>query len=221
MTEQTFFEELIDLVREKPHLYNPQSTDYKNASMRDNSWAEIGETLSVSADTAKKKWRNLRDTYMKLRAKLKKNERSGSAARSDTKWPFYENLRFVGDTFPEKRTFSNVPPITAEAKLEEGPSTAGAAREDLSADEESARGADQTTSQAGPPLKGPSSKRPKSESVDREILNFLKSIAKEEDDVNEAFSKTVALELKSLPKEKQAHARFKISELLFSFHNDV
>ena len=36
-------------------LYNSQSTDYKNALVRENSWTEIGEKLSVSADTAKKR----------------------------------------------------------------------------------------------------------------------------------------------------------------------
>lgn len=78
--------------------------------------------------TQRKKGRNFRDMDMKLRAKLKKN---GSAARSDIKWPFYGNLRFVGDTVTEKRTFSNVPPITTEADVEEGPSAAGAARQNL------------------------------------------------------------------------------------------
>lgn len=200
-------DELIDLVRSKPQLYNPQHEDYKNTLARENTWVEISQKLSISTDLAKKKWKNLRDTFMKVRTKSKEGRNGGTAA-TQIKWPHFDHLKFLNDTLPEKRPYTSSVQSSAVENQQE---------REVSTDDESTRVTDPTSSQGGPPLK----KARQADAVDREILNVIQSLAQaEDDDVNDAFGKTIALELKCLPKEKQARARFGITELLFSFHEE-
>ena len=95
--EQIETETLVELVRDKPHLYDPSDSDYKNNFAKDNSWREIAEKLNAPVDQAKKKWKNIRDTYVKSRTKLSKTT-SGSAATSQSKWIYYDILDFLSDT---------------------------------------------------------------------------------------------------------------------------
>lgn len=41
---------LIDLVRARPHLYDKESKDFKDANMKRNSWEEIGVILNVPSE---------------------------------------------------------------------------------------------------------------------------------------------------------------------------
>lgn len=58
-------------------------------------------TGECSADEVKKKWKNLRDRYMKI-VSLEKLP-SGSASKpSRRKWQYYDSMSFLRDTFLEK-----------------------------------------------------------------------------------------------------------------------
>ncbi|KYN09490.1 hypothetical protein ALC57_18395, partial [Trachymyrmex cornetzi] len=60
-----------------------------------------------SADEVKKKWKNLRDRYMKI-ISLEKLP-SGSASKpSRRKWQYYNSMSFLRDTFLKKETVSNI-----------------------------------------------------------------------------------------------------------------
>ena len=66
---------------------------------------------------------------------------------------------------------------------------------------------------AGPPIK---KKRNTVNSIDEEILATIKTIHNpQSQDVNDCFGRTVAMELKGLPPNKQAFARMKLSESLY------
>jgi Alcohol dehydrogenase transcription factor Myb/SANT-like len=43
-------EKLIDLVRERPHLYSKQHKDYKNKMVKANAWVSIGEKIGKSGE---------------------------------------------------------------------------------------------------------------------------------------------------------------------------
>uniref|UniRef100_A0A667XSL7 MADF domain-containing protein n=1 Tax=Myripristis murdjan TaxID=586833 RepID=A0A667XSL7_9TELE len=54
-----------------PHLYDLSSRHYKDIQMANNSWREIAENTGLqSAEESAKKWKNLRDKYVRLRRKM-------------------------------------------------------------------------------------------------------------------------------------------------------
>lgn len=44
------------------------------------------------------KWRNLRDTYVRVKGEYESNKKSGSAAKKKKIWEYYENMSFLRDT---------------------------------------------------------------------------------------------------------------------------
>ncbi|KAH0567770.1 hypothetical protein KQX54_013532 [Cotesia glomerata] len=72
-------------------------------------WEEVSEALNgiVSAETAKKKFKSLRDTYRKI---VSAEHRASGSARIDTKqqWRFYKCCEFLRDSCLLKSTSSNV-----------------------------------------------------------------------------------------------------------------
>lgn len=63
-------EKLIELVKDKPLLYSPSNADYKDRILRGKAWDEIGKILSKSSEDCKKKWKNIKDQYDRMRKKM-------------------------------------------------------------------------------------------------------------------------------------------------------
>ncbi|KAM4573710.1 uncharacterized protein PAE49_008460 [Odontesthes bonariensis] len=63
-------ERLIEEVRKYENLYVTSHKDYKDAQKTNNSWREIAETVEMDVITCIKKWRFLRDKYVRLRKKM-------------------------------------------------------------------------------------------------------------------------------------------------------
>ena len=58
-------ESLIDLVHQYPAQWDKQNSKYKDSNYKDAKWREIAEMLGVPKDDAIKKWKSLRDTYVR------------------------------------------------------------------------------------------------------------------------------------------------------------
>ncbi|XP_022193329.1 uncharacterized protein LOC111051191 [Nilaparvata lugens] len=65
MTSPSSTELFLEVIYTFPLLYDINHKDYKNVWKRDKIWEDIGKTLDAPGDELKKKWRNLRDTYVK------------------------------------------------------------------------------------------------------------------------------------------------------------
>ncbi|XP_029372282.1 uncharacterized protein LOC115052351 [Echeneis naucrates] len=61
---------LIEEVRKYEHLYNSSSPHYKDCQMTQNSWREISRKIGLDLVDCLKRWKNLRDKYVRLRKKL-------------------------------------------------------------------------------------------------------------------------------------------------------
>lgn len=61
----TEFEKLVELVKPHPFLYNVQDPSRKNILARESTWELIARELSKPVEECKKRWRALRDGYMK------------------------------------------------------------------------------------------------------------------------------------------------------------
>ncbi|KAJ8261038.1 hypothetical protein COCON_G00167610 [Conger conger] len=84
-------EKLILGVYEYPELYNSTLPIYRNIDRKAEAWRKIGALVGLSADEAKRKWKNLRDRYIK-EIKLDRT-RAGRAAHRQ--WRFLHFLEFL------------------------------------------------------------------------------------------------------------------------------
>lgn len=73
-----FEDQLAEEVRRYKHLYDPSSKHYKQGDVMLKSWREIGKTLGEDPEVCMKKWKAIRDKFVRLKKRLKnRNEDSG------------------------------------------------------------------------------------------------------------------------------------------------
>uniref|UniRef100_A0AAV2MAA3 MADF domain-containing protein n=1 Tax=Knipowitschia caucasica TaxID=637954 RepID=A0AAV2MAA3_KNICA len=100
-------ERLIHLVSQQKPLYDKESSDYKDAELKDKIWQEIAEQLGIGdVEAVKKMWRNLRDTY--VRNKRDGQGRSGQAAIKKKKWKYMDVMAFLQSSTTKRRSDSNI-----------------------------------------------------------------------------------------------------------------
>ncbi|KAF5300108.1 hypothetical protein FQA39_LY11300 [Lamprigera yunnana] len=60
----TLNEQLIEVVKKYPFLFNKRERDYKNTVKKSRTWEEIAVKLHLTGgEDACKKWKSLRDRY--------------------------------------------------------------------------------------------------------------------------------------------------------------
>nr|XP_018903473.1 PREDICTED: transcription factor Adf-1-like isoform X2 [Bemisia tabaci] len=90
---------LCQLISTNPALYDSKLAEYKNRTIRDKTWEEIGKTLYRSAEECKKRWKTIRDTYMRH----KKRVATGAARNVKVpKWALQDAVSFL-ETIDYKR----------------------------------------------------------------------------------------------------------------------
>lgn len=57
--------QFIDVVKKYDIVYNPKNPNYKNILEKLRAWGQIAEELGITVEAAKRKWKNLRDSYTK------------------------------------------------------------------------------------------------------------------------------------------------------------
>ncbi|XP_042632303.1 transcription factor Adf-1-like [Cyprinus carpio] len=77
-----------------PELYDTSSYFYRNRNKKDLAWKKVSEEVGQSEEMCRKKWKSLRDTYLRERRK-ETEKRSGSAAGSGKKWKYSAVLSFL------------------------------------------------------------------------------------------------------------------------------
>ncbi|KAL0107420.1 hypothetical protein PUN28_015758 [Cardiocondyla obscurior] len=107
---------LISEVQERSCLWD-HTMDIKIRGMDTvrKAWEEIRQVLSIfRSKSLSKKWKNLRDTFLRKYKQEKSCTASGSAAANKIKnnWKFYEQIKFLKSTVQHRRIFSNLQGIT-------------------------------------------------------------------------------------------------------------
>ncbi|XP_026333055.1 uncharacterized protein LOC113240060 isoform X2 [Hyposmocoma kahamanoa] len=78
----------IDLIKEvekRPILYDKSVSGFNKTKLRDDAWKEVQEVLHVSEAECKKRWRSLRDSFIKL-------QRTHGGR---TRWPYHYAMKFL------------------------------------------------------------------------------------------------------------------------------
>ncbi|XP_014260382.1 uncharacterized protein LOC106673010 isoform X1 [Cimex lectularius] len=97
---------LIELVRERPVLYDLKDPKYLNADWKGRIWQEIGLKINVDGSQCKSRWNNIRDNFKKSWGKRK--TKSGQAAKKSKPYRFENQLQFLLEFMEERETKGNI-----------------------------------------------------------------------------------------------------------------
>ena len=103
-------EALIDLVCQYPTLWDKQDMMYKDSSYKDAKWKEIAEILHLTKEDVIKKWKSLRDIY--VRHKNIKSKSGDGLSQCRQKWKYYDIMSFI-DIILLKRRYVPIYLITS------------------------------------------------------------------------------------------------------------
>ncbi|MED6266182.1 hypothetical protein CHARACLAT_033161 [Characodon lateralis] len=101
-------DKIIVAVCGKPELYDSTNYYYRDKYRKDLAWRRVSEETGVAEDVCQKKWKGLRDTYLKERRKELEKRRSGAAAGAGKKWRFSAVLSFLDPFVAPRPTTSNM-----------------------------------------------------------------------------------------------------------------
>ncbi|XP_064100404.1 transcription factor Adf-1-like [Macrobrachium nipponense] len=110
-------DKLISLVYENRCLWDMRDKNYHNRDISLQKWEKIATELNTSSESAKTKWRGLRDTFRKELAK-NPTKRSGDEGGiiKEYKWAYFKTMEFLKDQFQKRKLQGNVP---SEATFDE------------------------------------------------------------------------------------------------------
>ncbi|XP_073720310.1 uncharacterized protein [Misgurnus anguillicaudatus] len=94
-------------------IYDTTSYFYRDRIKKDLAWKSVSEEIGQPEDICRKKWKSLRDTYLKERKK-EMEKRSGSAAGSGKKWKYSQILGFLEPFVTPRETSSNMGGVEAQ-----------------------------------------------------------------------------------------------------------
>ncbi|XP_076020180.1 uncharacterized protein LOC143011249 [Genypterus blacodes] len=87
-------DKLILAVFNCPELYNVTVPNYRCTESRVNAWRNISIIMGLSSEECKRKWKNLRDRYLKeVRLEIKNKQQQGVVAQS--RWKYRQLLNFL------------------------------------------------------------------------------------------------------------------------------
>ncbi|XP_056133809.1 uncharacterized protein LOC130110665 isoform X2 [Lampris incognitus] len=102
-----FGKQLAEEARRYTNLYDPASQSYKNAEAAMNTWKEIGQTLGREPVECMKKWKGMRDKFVRLKTRL--NAMKGPLGPRATRVPeYYVTLSWLHDFVKHRGTESRL-----------------------------------------------------------------------------------------------------------------
>ncbi|KAL4153197.1 hypothetical protein QTP88_001030 [Uroleucon formosanum] len=91
-------------VQKRKVLWNKWDKKYKDRVVSDKAWDEVAKITKMTKEGVKKKWRGLRDTFLREKKKVKKS-RSGDSQKSVEvylgKWSYYKLMMFLNSGVTE------------------------------------------------------------------------------------------------------------------------
>ncbi|KAL3056870.1 hypothetical protein OYC64_007364 [Pagothenia borchgrevinki] len=101
-------EKIVVAVSGFPEIYDTMSYIYRDRNKKELAWRKISEEVGIPEEVCRKKWKSLRDTYVKERKREKEEKRSGSAAGTNKKWRYSAVLSFLDPFVTPRKTTSNM-----------------------------------------------------------------------------------------------------------------
>ncbi|CAG0895169.1 unnamed protein product [Darwinula stevensoni] len=81
-------EALVAAVQLHEVLYNPRLAGYRDRDVKENAWQSVGESMGCPVEQCKKKWKGLRDTFVKEMNKALRTP-------VPSKWHMHDQMQFL------------------------------------------------------------------------------------------------------------------------------
>ncbi|XP_015433726.1 PREDICTED: uncharacterized protein LOC107189657 [Dufourea novaeangliae] len=99
-------EQLIELVRQYPVLYDVSHPKYMNTSLKLDIWNKIGRNIRQDVSVCKARWNNIRDNYKKCLRKTAMKRRQN--AKKIRLYKYSEQLSFLKKYIDERKTNTSI-----------------------------------------------------------------------------------------------------------------
>ncbi|XP_065065919.1 uncharacterized protein LOC135691859 [Rhopilema esculentum] len=207
-TMDLFEAKLIEEVQKHPHLYDSSSKEYRDAVKIQNSWEKISRNLNVTVEIVRKKWKYLRECYVKSRKISMGNWEDGRLSKANKyvamlTWlaPFVKH-RPIEITMPSNMDTVSLESHDDEMAIRHSPAPIG-----ISASPTTSGSSSVMTYTQNIPRKRSQNQ------TERESHTAMAAMFGEDEFSN--FGKTVADTLRTLPKISQVLAKKRINDILF------
>ncbi|XP_025762382.1 uncharacterized protein LOC112846673 [Oreochromis niloticus] len=223
-------ERLINAVANHPELYDASSFLYQDRNKKDLAWRKICEEIRQPEDICRRKWKSLRDTYIKEK-RMEKEKRSGSAAGSGRRWKFFAVMGFL-DPFLTPQTSGNMVGTVKNIPPPEDQGQPKEAAESQSEEPTDSAAEPSPVASLGSPVPGPSApaaaptgpqrrtapRRTRDGSQDSPSavkLAILESLKRPRQSPTEHFLLSLVPALQSMPPQMREFVKFQIYKLVF------
>ncbi|CAM4639672.1 unnamed protein product [Leuciscus chuanchicus] len=88
-------------------MYDTKSYAYRDRTKKEIAWRKISEEVGLPEETVRRKWKGLRDTYVKEKKK-ETEKKSGSGANQEKSWKYSAVLSFLDPFVTPRETSSNM-----------------------------------------------------------------------------------------------------------------
>ncbi|CAI6374688.1 unnamed protein product [Macrosiphum euphorbiae] len=88
---------LISEVQKRSALWDKRNKKHRDRVVCDKEWSIVAKKTNLDKEDAKRKWRNLRDTFLKEKKKVKKCRSGDSQENAEIytgKWIYYKLMLF-------------------------------------------------------------------------------------------------------------------------------
>ncbi|XP_052889038.1 uncharacterized protein LOC128297440 [Anopheles moucheti] len=92
--DQTFNINFVGEVKKHPCLFDSGNPDYKQQVLQDRAWLEVSNIVGESAETCKKRWRNLRCCMTRYQKSVRDSSDQAANARRKPYY-LYNHMQFV------------------------------------------------------------------------------------------------------------------------------
>ncbi|XP_050503984.1 uncharacterized protein LOC126882947 [Diabrotica virgifera virgifera] len=101
---------LIALVEKCPHLYDRCSKDYKDETLKNNSWSSIAQYLESDVAAVKKRWENMRDRFVRAYREYNTKAPSGSAGgpKKEIDFIYFNIMLWLGPYIRKRKLTSSI-----------------------------------------------------------------------------------------------------------------
>ncbi|CAL8378355.1 unnamed protein product [Boreogadus saida] len=102
-------ERMIMAVFRRPVLWNMRIDIYRDKNKTNQAWKEISEEFGLPEKDCEKRWRDLRDRYVRERREASESTASGSAASNRRPWCHAGLMAFIDPFVASRVTTTNMP----------------------------------------------------------------------------------------------------------------
>ncbi|XP_053183616.1 transcription factor Adf-1-like [Scomber japonicus] len=100
-------DKLVFAVTSHPVLYDTSCLLYWDRYKKEQAWSKVSEVAGLPVDVCRRRWKSLRDRYMRERRKGTET-RSGAAAGTAKKWKYFAVLSFLDPFVAPRETSGNM-----------------------------------------------------------------------------------------------------------------